>query len=191
MKIFDIISNLRRYERKGWVLIRGYRGHDRETPFAAGYAVTWLDAEKERSEAIKEANEKIEKLLMGESTCNPTANRIRMIRDEVISTNYQRDIVSLSFLRNKLKATKHQMEKALKRAMEIYPDIRCVRVFNFPYYYHSSLSEDDLKLAIEDKKDYLRITKGRDNRVGHNWEACVEWFIDKFTKGAEFSGTEP
>jgi hypothetical protein len=186
VKIFDVLSNLRRYERKGWVLIRGYRGHDRETPFAAGYAVTWLDVEKERSEAIKEANEKIERLLMGESTCNPTATRIRMIRDEVVATNLQRDIVSLSFLRNKVKATKHQMEKALKRAMEIYPDIRCVRVFNFPYYYHSSLSEDDLKLAIEDKKDYLRITKGRDNRVGHNWEACVEWFIDKFTKGAEF-----
>jgi len=26
--------------------------------------------------------------------------------------------------------------------------------------------------------------------VGHNWEACVEWFIDKFTRGAEFQAQE-
>jgi len=34
--------------------------------------------------------------------------------------------------------------------------------------------------------NYIRIRFGRDNRIGHNWEACVEWFIDKFTEGAEF-----
>jgi len=28
--------------------------------------------------------------------------------------------------------------------------------------------------------------KGRDNRIGHNWEAAVEWFVDKFTTGASF-----
>jgi len=36
------------------------------------------------------------------------------------------------------------------------------------------------------KKNYIRIRFVRDNRIGHNWEAVVEWFIDKFTEGAEF-----
>ncbi len=186
VKIADVMPNLRRYERKGWVFIRGYRGHDRETMFSAGYAVTWLDPEKDRVEAIREALQRTERLIAGEATGNPIANRIRIIRDEVVSSALQRDMVSHGFLRRKVRATKHQFETALRRAMEIYPEIRCVRIFNFPYYYHETLSEADLRLAVEDKKDYLRKTKGRDNRIGHNWEACVEWFVDKFTKGAEF-----
>ena len=27
---------------------------------------------------------------------------------------------------------------------------------------------------------------GRANRVGHNWEAAAEWFIDEFTEGVKF-----
>ena len=30
------------------------------------------------------------------------------------------------------------------------------------------------------------MAKGRANRVGHNWEAVAEWFIDRFTTGARF-----
>jgi len=36
------------------------------------------------------------------------------------------------------------------------------------------------------KENYIRMTKGRDNRIGHNWEAVVGWFIDKLTAGASF-----
>lgn len=36
------------------------------------------------------------------------------------------------------------------------------------------------------KENYVRILKGRDNRVGHNWEAVPEWFVDRFTVGAKF-----
>jgi hypothetical protein len=36
------------------------------------------------------------------------------------------------------------------------------------------------------KRNYIRKVKGRANRIGHNWEAAVEWFIDKFTVGAKF-----
>lgn len=43
-----------------------------------------------------------------------------------------------------------------------------------------------MKAGISLKESYIRKVKGVDARVGHNWEACVEWFIDKFTKGAEF-----
>jgi len=34
--------------------------------------------------------------------------------------------------------------------------------------------------------NYIRMTKGKDNRIGHNWEAVTEWFIDRFTTGARF-----
>jgi len=36
------------------------------------------------------------------------------------------------------------------------------------------------------KENYIRVVKGRDNRIGHNWEAVPEWFIDTFTTGARF-----
>jgi len=48
------------------------------------------------------------------------------------------------------------------------------------------MSQEDLNAALEMKRNYLRIVKGRDNRIGHNWEAVAERFIDKFTTGAKF-----
>lgn len=63
-----------------------------------------------------------------------------------------------------------------------------MKIFDkFAYYYLDSMKTEDLKANIEMKKNYIRIRFGRDNRIGHIWEACVEWFIDKFTEGAEFA----
>lgn len=60
-------------------------------------------------------------------------------------------------------------------------------MFNaYRYFYHDSLKEEDLKAAITMKENYIRRTKGRANRIGHNWEAVPEWFIDEFTTGAKF-----
>lgn len=81
---------------------------------------------------------------------------------------------------------KSELSEALKRAMTIYPDVKKAEIFGFSYYYHVSLSDEELSAQIEMKKNYIRKTKGRDNRIGHNWEAVVEWFIENFTKGAEF-----
>lgn len=36
------------------------------------------------------------------------------------------------------------------------------------------------------QENYLRIVKGRANRIGHNWEAAVKFFIDNLTTGAKF-----
>jgi hypothetical protein len=110
-----------------------------------------------------------------------------MIRDELLKAKQLKEIVSMSFLKQKLHCNEDQMRTALDRALQLYKDeIRETKVFNFPYFYHSGLSDEDLKVAIEDKKDYIRRVKGRHNRIGHNWEACVEFFVDKLTKGAEF-----
>jgi hypothetical protein len=65
--------------------------------------------------------------------------------------------------------------------------MRGVKLFDtYRYFYHDSLSEADLSASVETKKNYIRMAKGRDNRIGHNWEAAAEWFIDRFTTGARF-----
>ena len=65
--IRDIAANLRRYERRGQVFFRGYRTAEHETPFAAGYIVTYLDASKSRSQTIAEALQRTDSLLEGGS----------------------------------------------------------------------------------------------------------------------------
>jgi hypothetical protein len=185
--IRDVGVNLRRYEKRGQVYFRGYRNAEHETPFAAGYIVTYVDSKKPREMAIAEATERTELLLEGGSRANPLADRIRTIRDELLKAKQLKEIVSMSFLMQKLHCNEDQMRTALGRTLQLYKDeIREVKVFNFPYYYHAGLTDEDLKVAIEDKKDYIRRVKGRHNRIGHNWEACVEFFVDKLTKGAEF-----
>jgi len=185
--IRDVGVNLRRYEKRGQVYFRGYRNAEHETPFAAGFIVTYVDPNKPREITIAEATERTDLLLEGGSHANPLADRIRMIRDELLKAKQLKEIVSMSFLKQKLRCNEDQMRTALDRALQLYKDeIRETKVFNFPYYYHSELREEDLKVAIEDKRDYIRRVKGRHNRIGHNWEACVEFFVDKLTKGAEF-----
>ncbi len=187
INIRDVAANLRRYERKGQVFFRGYRSAEHETPFAAGYIVTYLDASKSRSQAITEALQRTEMLLEGGSHVNPLAERIRLIRDEILKAKELKEIVGLPFLKQKLHCNEDQIRLALDRAMQLYKDeIHELKIFNYPYIHHSSLSDEDLRIAIEDKKDYIRRVKGKDNRIGHNWEACVEFFVDKLTKGAEF-----
>jgi hypothetical protein len=185
--IRDISCNLRRYEKRGLIYFRGYRSAEHETPFAPGYIVTYIDPNKDRGIAITEATERTELLLEGGSHVNPLADRIRMIRDELLKARELKEIVSLNFLQQKLHCSEHQIRSALDRAMQLFKDeIREINIFNFPYFYHSALSEDDLRIAIAVKQDYIRKIKGKDNRIGHNWEACVEFFVDKLTKGAEF-----
>lgn len=40
VKPVDVIANIRRYERKGFVYVRGYGGHDYRSPFREGYLIT-------------------------------------------------------------------------------------------------------------------------------------------------------
>jgi hypothetical protein len=113
--------------------------------------------------------------------------RIHRIRDIVLEHSALREIVSYSYIRNRLGCSEHEARVAVKRALQLYPDIRELKLFNaYRYYYHVSLSDEDLRAAVEMKKNYIRVVKGRANRIGHNWEAVAEWFIDKFTTGAKF-----
>ncbi|MEM2619538.1 MAG: hypothetical protein QW356_08715 [Candidatus Hadarchaeales archaeon] len=183
----DVMSNVRRFERKGLVYVRGYRTEGGQTPFAKGYLLTWLDQEKPRERALEEAIERTERKLAGEASTNPVIQRIHLIRDSIVEASKLREIVGMDYLVKKLGCTEEEAELALERALQLYPDLREVRLFGFyRYFYHGSMGEEELRAAVRMKENYLRRVKGRANRVGHNWEACVEWFVDRFTYGARF-----
>jgi len=187
VKPSDIMSNVRRWEKKGLVFVRGYKLDERQTPFTEGYLVTWIDPLKPREEAIKEAVDKTELALKDKETTNPTIQRVHRIRDLILEFSRLRELVSFAYIREHLSCSKYEAEVAVNRATQLYTDLKEIRLFNaFRYFYHNSLTGDELKAAIAMKENFIRITKGKANRIGHNWEAVAEWFIDRFTTGARF-----
>ena len=183
----DVMSNVRRFEKKGLVYVRGYNTHGRQTPFRDGYLITWIDQNKPRDHALAEAIERTEKALSKREDSMPILRRVRQIRDLLIEATELKDIVSFDYIKNRLDCSDYEAQQAIERAMQLYPDIKEVRVFNiFRYYYLDSMAEEELRKAIRRKEEYIRVVKSRENRIGHNWEACVEFFIDNFTVGAKF-----
>jgi DNA-binding MarR family transcriptional regulator len=184
VKSCDIMANVRRFEKKGLVYVRGYQTHDGRSPFRKGFLLTFVDQDKPRDTAIREAFERTDKMLLENPTSNTIHERVRLIRDQLLTTN---ELLSVSYFRSILHCDVDSAKRALKRARQLYSDIEQVKVFDkFTYYYLKSWKPEDLAANIEMKKNYIRVRFGRDNRIGHNWEACAEWFIDKFTEGAEF-----
>lgn len=189
IKIDDVSGTIRRYERKGLIYLRGYRsgGGDRETPFEKGYIATYIDQDKDRKEAIEKAVERTNQLLLDNPSKSPIIERIHRIRDIILSSTQLREIVSKNFLLTKLRCSEWELHKAIKRMIQLYPDIKVVKLFDmFPHYYHDSIDEKDLNAVIELKKNYIRKTGGRNARIGHNWEGVVTFFIDYYTD-AEFT----
>jgi len=183
----DIMANVRRFERKGLVYVRGYKTDEGQTPFREGYLLTWLNGEKPREEALREAIGRTDMALEGRASSSPTMERVHRIRLMVLEHSQLLKIVSPSYLENELGCSHHELRHALDRALQLYPDIKVVKLFDaYRYLYQSSLSDEDLHAAVEMKKNYLRLTKGAANRIGHNWEAVAEWFIDRTTTGARF-----
>jgi len=187
VKIRDVMANARRWERGGLVYIRGYKTEDRETPFREGYLITWVDQSKPRESAILEAVARTERALDGVYAGSPLMERVMKVRDIVVEHSGLRRLVAFTYIHEKLGCTPDQTERAVKRAMDLYPSLREVKLFDaYRYFHHESLSGEELSAALEMKRNYLRISKGTANRVGHNWEAAAEWFIDRFTSGARF-----
>lgn len=183
----DVMSNVRRWERRGLVYVRGYPSNDRQTPLKEGYLLTWIDQTKHRDQALQEAIDRTTEALAKQSSTSPIIERVHRIRDMIIESSKLRELVAFDYIQNKLECSDAKAEEAVRRALQLYTDLREVKVFGaYRYFYHASLIEEDLKAAIGFKENYIRVTKGRANRIGHNWEACVEWFVDKFTTGAHF-----
>ncbi len=187
VKVRDVMANVRRWERRGLVYVRGYKTEERETPFKEGYLITWLEDGKPREEAIAEAVGRTEGALAGVQAGSPLMERVMRVRDIVVEHSQLRKLVGFTYLHEKLGCTPDQSERAVTRALQLYPSLRGVKLFDaYRYYHHESLGGEELDAALEMKRSYLRIAKGRANRVGHNWEASAEWFIDRFTSGARF-----
>ena len=183
----DVMANVRRFERRGLVYVRGYKTDERQTPFREGYLLTWLDPKKLRERAIEEAIDRTDRALEGRASSSPLMERVHRIRDMVLEHSKLRKLVGATYILNKLKCSLYEAEHAIERALQLYPDMKVTKLFDaFRYFYHASLSEEDLSAAVEMKKNYVRMAKGRDNRIGHNWEAVADWFIDRFTTGARF-----
>lgn len=191
VKISDVMANVRRFEKKGRVYVRGYKSEDRQTPFREGYLITWIDSDKPREQALEEAIERTNRALAERSSTSPLIERVYRVRDVIFEHSKLRRIVSFSYIQNKLGCTDYEVEHAVSRALQLYPDLKEIKLFKaYRYYFHTSITREDLNAAIAMKKNYIRIAKGRANRIGHNWEAIVEWFIDRFTTGAHFWSQE-
>ncbi|MBW1933237.1 MAG: hypothetical protein JRI56_09560, partial [Deltaproteobacteria bacterium] len=80
----DIMANVRRYERKGLVYVRGYKNAERQTPFREGYLLTWLDQDIPREEAIREAVARTDAALEDRASGSPLMMRVHRIRDMVL-----------------------------------------------------------------------------------------------------------
>ena len=187
IKPCDIMANVRRFEKKGLVYVRGYRLQNKQTPFKEGFLITWVDPEASRESAVELAVERTNLALAGRSSTSPIMERVHRIMDMTVEHSKLKDLVSFNYIQEKLGCTEDEAKRALDRAMQLYPKIRKIKLFNaYSYYYHSSLSEEDLTAAVSLKENFIRKTQGRRNRIGHNWEAVAEWFIDKFTVGAHF-----
>ena len=187
----DIMPNVRRFEGKGLVYVRGYRTDEGQTPFREGYLITHIEPKKPRENALEEAIQRTSIALEGKASTNPLVHRVHLIKDLIFEATKLRDLVSFNYIHEKLSCTEFEAEIALSRALQLYPELREVKLFNaYRYYYHTSVSQEDLKAATSLKENYIRKSKGRDNRIGHNWEAVAEWFIDKFTTGAKFWSQE-
>ena len=184
VKSCDIMANVRRFEKKGLVYVRGYQTHDGRSPFRKGFLLTYIDQDKPRDTAIREAFERTDKMLLENPTSNTIHERVRQIRDQLLTSS---ELLSLSYFKSILGCDIDSAKRALRRARQLYSDIEQVKIFDrFTYYYLKSMKPEDLAANIEIKKNYIRVRFGRDNRIGHNWEACAEWFIDRFTQGAQF-----
>ncbi len=187
VKVRDVMSSARRWERRGLVYVRGYKGAERQTPFREGYMLTWVDQDRPRDEAFVEAVGRTEAVVNRLYAGSQTMERIHRIRDMIMEHTRLRRLVAYDYIENELRCNHDQSEHALSRTLQLYPDLHVEKLFGaYRYFYHSSMSAEDLSAAMEMTRNYLRLMKGRDNRVGHNWEAAAEWFIDRFTSGARF-----
>ena len=183
----DIMSNARRFESKGWVFVRGYRTGERQTPFVEGYLLTWIDPKEDRELAIAEAVRRTELALQGRAATSPIIQRVHRIRDLMLAASKTRELLAQRYIASELDCSEYEAQAAVERALQLYPDLKETKLFNaYRYYYHDSMSPEDLQATITMKENYIRIEKGRDLRIGHNWEAAVEWFVDKFTPHAAF-----
>ena len=159
----DVMMAIRPASRRNFVLIRGYDGEDTRTPFKEGFIVTWISQDVPLDQAISEAYERTERTLYRSSNPIPVVQRIHKIRSLLIEAVKAGMLRSPNFIKNELRCTDDEYRYALKRAMQLYPDIIETKLFGaYPYFHHVSMPPEVLKVATIIKKNYVRRAKGRE-----------------------------
>jgi len=172
------------------VYVRGYQSADKMTPFEQGFAVTWIDPNLPREQALAQAKERTDKLLQDEQTTSPLFQRVHSIYDIVTDVSLKRDIAGQIYVMSELGCSRHQLELALKKTTEFYASIKRVSIFGdeqgnygYPHYYNEKiLSHDDLEAAVKAKQQYLMKVKSSDERKGHALEGVVWWCLERFRR---------
>ncbi|MFQ6135537.1 MAG: hypothetical protein ACE5KU_06985, partial [Nitrososphaerales archaeon] len=183
----DVMSAVRRFERQDLVYVRGYRRDSEQTPFQKGYLLTWIDQKKPAEEALDDAIKKTNLALEDQASTSPIIHRVHKVRSIILEASKLRELVGFLYIKNSLRCSENEALGAVTRALQLYPDLCEVKLFNaFRYFHNTSMPKMNLEAAVQMKENHIRMTKGRMNRIGHNWEACVEWFLDRFTEGAKF-----
>lgn len=183
----DVMNAARKGRASRNILVFGYRMKDgRETPFQRGFLLTWIPKDMPRDEAVRYAVRVCRKRLMEEGEESGAFMNVRRIRDEVIVATERGSIVSVARLRDKLKLTKTQMDSLLSKIRRLYDDVCTISIMGQSYLYHASLDENLLKAAVKAEEERLARLKSKMYRISHNWEACVEWFVEKLTPNARF-----
>ena len=183
VKPYDVSNTFRRYEKKGRLYVRGYHTDGGNRPFAQGFLVSLIDHEKEDRElaldgAIEACNKRVDEAM----EALPFVQKIKRFRDIVHESMRLGELVSLSFVRDELHCTQDQAEHVVKRGMQLHStEIKEIPVFGRRYFYHSKMDPKDFAAALKMKQDYVRKSERRVNRVGHNFEACAEWMVEKFS----------
>lgn len=135
VKPWDIMANVRRFERKRLVYVRGYKMDERQTPFKRGYLITWLDPEKERERAVDRNDSALE----GQASSSPLMERVHRIRGVVLEHSKLRDLVSHTYIENKLECTRHEANRAVGRGLQL----------TFTLYYMQQEMEPNIKTVGE------------------------------------------
>jgi hypothetical protein len=97
-----------------------------------------------REEALEEAIARTSNALESRESTNPLIQRVHMIRDIVFEATKLHDIIDIGFIQNKLGCADHEADRAIERAMQLYPEIKVKRLFDhFRYFYHVSMTEGE------------------------------------------------
>jgi len=158
--------------------------------------ITWLDPDMPREKAIEQAVWRTNRALKGRISSSPLMERVHRIRDIIIEHSKLRKLVSFTYGQNKLDCTPYQAEHAMGRSLQLYPDLKELKLFNnYRYYYHTSLAEEDPINITSLAFSYclLQINKGcRRNRYilsTISFSSRSLFFLDRCDRSLAHSGS--
>ena len=182
----NVMPAVRRFEKQGLLFINGYRTDVELKPFSNGFLVAYLNQKLGRDQARAEALFRTEERFTEDAGSNIIGQRLMAIRDQIVTGTSRRELVGFDYLRNSIKCTGNQLKFAIDKMLKLYPDIIRIEIFGQPYFYTNKFPAEELEAQKTLKENLIRSKKSRDNRIGHNFESVIEWYVEKQWRGAQF-----